>query len=157
MESFSTYLFEKNLKKTIRYWAFNPLTIGLILLIVLSYFFGWRVLGLGLIGIIWRLIRISKEEDEFMGITAHGKRGKMLTITATHFQIGDAILPFSELTDLMIYLEEYKGQPRDLLGVHHGGNNEITFKYKDQPMSFYYIINSKADFLKLEKLVEKIE
>ena len=92
-----------------------------------------------------------------MGITAHGKRGAIFTITETHFEIGETIIPFSELTDLVIYADEYAGKPRDLFGSHHGGNNEITFKYKNQKMSFYFIIKNKQDFNKVEKLIEKIE
>ena len=57
----------------------------------------------------------------------------------------------------MIYVDEYAGKPREIFGVHHGGNNEITFRYKGQPYNINYIIKNKADFQQVEKLVAKIE
>jgi hypothetical protein len=96
-------------------------------------------------------------DDKYMGITAYGERKSELIIAEEYFVIDNVKIPFSELDDLIIYVGEYLGKPREFIGVHHGGNNEITFKHKGRKFSFNYIIRNKSDFTQIENLVDKIE
>ena len=120
------------------------------------------ILGLGLtifgtIGLIVAIIQMKNYDDNYMGITAYGDRGSKFIISENGFKLDDAVLPFSELQDLVIYVDEYKGMPREIFGVHHGGNNEIKFTHNKQPYKLHYIIKNKSDFKKVEKLVDRIE
>jgi len=96
-------------------------------------------------------------DDKYMGITAYGNRGSKFIITEEHFKLDESVLPYSELNDLIIYVDEYAGMSREIFGVHHGGNNEIEFEHLGQKYELNYIIKNKSDFLALEKLVKKIE
>jgi hypothetical protein len=160
MDEFRTYVFKKSRRRARKHLLYNSSIFAAIGAIVLMYFWGILGIGFGLIGsisLIITLIQMKKHDDKYMGISTHGERGDKFFITESSLKIGDTLLPFSELSDLIIYVDEYTGMPKNLFGVHHGGNNEITFKHKGKPYSFNYIIKNKTDFLEVEKLVERIE
>ena len=117
-------------------------------------------ISIGIIGstsLIIAILTMKNYDDKYMGITAYGERKGVMIIAEEYLVIGGVKIPFSELKDLQIYVEEYAGMPREIFGVHHGGNNEITFLHKDKKYSVKYIIKNKSDFQRVEKLVDKIE
>lgn len=160
MQEYTTYVYEKSKKKATKRLFYN---LGILAaLCAVIYMFVAGILGIGLsiigaIGLIVTIIQMKNYDDKYMGITAYGDRGAKFIISETGFTMGDSVLPFAELSDLVIYVDEYAGKPRELFGMHHGGNNEITFTYKGQPYHVNYIIKNKADFQQVEKLVAKIE
>lgn len=160
MEEYTTYIFEKSKAKRRKRLFYN---LGIVAAIVgIIYMFLIGIMGIGLtitgsIALIIAIIKMKDYDDKYMGISAYGNRGTKFKITETGFTLGESELPFSELTDLVIYVDEYAGMSREIFGVHHGGNNEITFKHKNQPYKINYIIKNKGDFKKVEKLVAKIE
>ena len=157
---YTTYIFHKSRKKRLKRLLYN---LGLILLIVVVfYMFIKGILGIGLTitgaaGLIIAIIQLKNYDDKYMGITAYGDRGEKFIISETGFKLGDAFLPFSELQDLVIYVDEYAGMRREIVGVHHGGNNKIKFTHNGQLFNLNYVIKNKTDFIKVENLVEKIE
>lgn len=160
MEEYRTYVFEKSKKKTRKRFLYNLSIVAGILLIIYLTFVGVMGIGFSFIGaivLIATLIRMKIYDDKYMGITAYGNRKEKFYIREDSFLVGDTLIPYSELKDLVIYVDEYEGMPRELFGVHHGGNNEITFEHNGNKMSINYIIKSRDDFKKVEKLVEKIE
>ena len=162
MESYSTYIFKPEKERSRdsrRYSLFIFVAVAVIVAVAFStFFYGLPFLGFFItISSATALVKMKLEDDKKAGITAYGKRGAKFIITETHFEMGDALMPFEELTDLVIYVDEYAGQQKLLFGVHHGGNNEITFRYRGEAYSVNYIIKDRADFYKVEKLVEKIE
>ncbi|UII20243.1 hypothetical protein [Fulvivirga ligni] len=160
VNEYKTYLFEKSRKKVNKMLLYNFLIVLGILGIIALYAIGILGIGLTLIGAIAAIIGILKmkeRDDKYMGITAYGFRKEKFTIAYDHFKIEEVVIPFIELEDLVIYVEEYAGKPRDIFGVHHGGNNEVSFKHKGQSHSLKYIIKDKKDFKKVETLVDRIE
>lgn len=160
MEEYKTYIFEPSKKKARKRLVYNGailLAILLILYLTLIGVLGIGVTIIGAISLIAALLKMKLYDDKYMGITAYGDRGSQFIITEDSFKLGESILPFKELEGLTIYVDEYAGMPRELYGIHHGGNNEIRFKHKEQSYQLNYIINNKADFQRVEKLVETIE
>lgn len=160
MQEYTTYIFEKSKKKARKRLIYNLSILAAIGGII--YMFAIGILGIGLsvigtISLIIAILQMKNYDDKYMGITAYGDRGAKFVISETSFKLGDSALSFSELSDLVIYVDEYAGMPRELFGVHHGGNNEITFKHKGQPFNINYIIKNKSDFQKVQQLVNKIE
>jgi hypothetical protein len=92
-----------------------------------------------------------------MGISAYGERKANLTIAEEYLEIRDVRIPYSELTNLVIYVDEYLGKPREFFGIHHGGDNEISFDRNGKSVSINYVIKNKQDFERVKLLVDKIE
>ena len=160
MEEIKTYIFQKDKKRTIKRLSYNLTILLAFGGIIYMFLIGILGIGLSLIGAISltvALIKMKNYDDKYMGITAYGDRKAELIIAEDYFIIDNVKIPLSELSDLVIYVEEYAGQPRDFIGVHHGGNNEITFTHKGKKFSINYIIKDKSDFIEIEKLVDKIE
>lgn len=63
MESFTTYIFEPDIWRSVKSWMLSPLSIGLFLIFFTSLFLGWMVLGFGIFLTIWELIKISREDS----------------------------------------------------------------------------------------------
>ena len=160
MEEYKTYIFERSKKKARKRLVYNGtiiLAILVILYLTLVGILGIGVTIIGAISLIITLLKMKNYDDKYMGITAYGDRGSQFIITENSFKLGDSVLPFKELEGLTIYVDEYAGMSREVYGIHHGGNNEIKFSHKGQPYKLNYIINNKADFQRVEKLIEKIE
>ena len=160
MQEFSTYIFEPSKKKARKRLVYNGTIILAICIIIYLSIIGILGIGITIIGaisLIATLLKMKIYDDKYMGITAYGDRGARFIITENSFKLGDSILLFEELEKLIIYVDEYAGMSKDLYGVHHGGKNEIKFNYKGQQYQLNYIIKNKADFQRVEKLVEKIE
>lgn len=158
MEEFRTYIFEKSKKRDGRRFSYILLSIAAFGVIILLFVFGSLLFGIvAMISIIILVINIKYHDDKSMGITAHGERKSPIVIAHDYFVIEKVKIPFSELDDLLIYVDEYAGKPREVFGLHHGGNNEIRFRHKGKKFSFNYIIKDKSDFQKVDKLVAEIE
>lgn len=91
-----------------------------------------------------------------MGISAYGERKANLLISEDHLEIRDVKIPYSDLTDLVIYVDEYLGMPKEFFGIHHGGNNKIEFNHKGRLISINYVIKNKQDYDRVLKLVNGI-
>ena len=159
-DEFTTYIFHKSSKKQRKKLLKNTGLAVAIVGVLYITFVGYKGLSLGIIGaigLITGIIGAKLYDDKFMGITAYGDRGKQFVITETGFRLGDAVLPFAELKDLVIYVDEYAGMRKNLVSLHHGGNNEIRFTHNGQPIQLFYIIKNRADLQRVELLVEKIE
>lgn len=61
------------------------------------------------------------------------------------------------MKNFVVYIEEYLGMPKDVIGIHHGGNNLIEYEYQGKKMSFNYIIKNRHDYHRLSVLVDGIE
>lgn len=78
-------------------------------------------------------------------------------IAEQYLEIRDVRIPNSDLTNLVIYVDEYLGMPREIYGIHHGGNNKIEFDHKGRSVSINYVIKNKQDFQRVTQLVDRIE
>jgi hypothetical protein len=160
MEEFKTFIFQKDKKKARKWSMYSLLILLAIAGILYMVFIGIVGIGFSLIGSIFLIITLFKMksyDDKYMGISAYGDRKAELIIAEEYFIIDKVKIPFSELEDLLIYVDEYLGKPREFMGVHHGGNNQISFKHKGKKVSFNYIIRSKSDFIQINGIVNKIE
>lgn len=157
---YTTNLYERNKQKVLKRAMYNLGVLSFIILAIYMFLFGIMGIGLtvfGVAGAIIALIKMKEYDDKYMGITAYGDRKQRFTMTEEYFIIDEAKMMLSELENLIIYVDEYTGMRREILGVHHGGNNEITFSYKGADYKIFYIIRNKSDFGLVEKLVGTIE
>lgn len=155
---YNTYIFEES-KKKIMAERMNTLSIiGVILFCMFLWYLG--VPGIGIfasasIGIA--LFKYKEDENKKRGVRAYGSKKAKITIAEDHLIINETLIPMSELKDLIIYVDEYTGMPKQPIGTYHGGNNEITFNHKGKSFSFNYWIKDKQDYRYVEKLVNLIE
>lgn len=103
------------------------------------------------------MLGIKLYDDKYMGISAYGERRANLVIAEEYIEISDVKIPYSDLTDLVIYVDEYLGMPKEIFGIHHGGNNKIEFNYKGRLISINYVIKNKQDYHRVFHLVNRIE
>lgn len=100
---------------------------------------------------------IKLYDDKYMGITAYGERKDSILIAEEYLEVRDVRIPYAELTNLVIYVEEYLGMPKEFFGIHHGGNNKIEFDHKGRSVSINYVIKNKQDYDRVSRLVDGIE
>lgn len=155
---YETHIFEEDRKKILKdklkyIWmllgVIGAITFILIELSIFAY-------GLGITLLIY-VYHIYNDDKNDKGLSSYGQRKRRLVIEEDCFIVDDRVIPFKELKNLVIYVDEYFRQPRQYFGYYHGGNNEITFERNGDKVSFNYIIKSKKDFKNLENLVSKIE
>ena len=158
MEEFRTSIFEKTKERSRKRLMYNLAVFGGIAGIFTLYFVGFPLVGLKTaIGFSIALLAMKLYDDKYMGITAYGDRKATMVIAEDYIEIRDVKIPYSELTNLVIYIDEYLGMPKELYGIHHGGNNEISFEHKGKPVSINYVIKNKQDFDRVKILVDRIE
>lgn len=162
MEEFRTNIFEKTTAKARRRMISNLSFLGLIALVWYLYLFGFPFarVRLGLIPTVMFSIVVAGVklyDDKAKGISAYGERTGNLTLTDQYLEINDTRIPYSELTNLTIYVDEYLGMPKDIFGIHHGGNNKIEFERDGKFVSIQYVIKNKTDFDRVGRLVNRIE
>ena len=155
---YSTYIFEESKKKIIIQWLIVIGILVVILAILLLKVFWLKGIGALTIGTLgYRLFKTRSEDLKDNGINNYGQKSAIITITEEYLEIKDKRIGFNEVSDLVIYVDEYYGMPKQFFGSYHGGNNEIKFKHKGVPYSFNYLIKSKKDLEFVEVLVSKIE
>jgi len=162
LEEFRTSIFEKTKERSRKHLIYNLLIFGGIVGIWLLYFVGFPFIELkvGLktaITFSVALLGIKLYDDKYMSITAYGERKANLTIAEQYLEIGDVRIEYIELTNLVIYVDEYLGMPKEIYGIHHGGNNKIEFNHKGKSVSINYIIKNKQDYERVSLLVNGIE
>lgn len=158
MEEFRTSIFEKTKERTRKRLLYNLGIFGGIIAIWILYFIGFPLIGLKTaIGFSILLVSIKLYDDRYMGITAYGERSANLVIAEEYLEIRDVRIPYSELTNLVIYVDEYLGMPKEFFGIHHGGNNKIEFNRQGKTVTINYVIKNKQDFLRVSLLVDRIE
>ncbi len=156
--SYRTYIFEPSSKKRIKRVFYNLTLILFGGSTIFLFLGGFPLIGFtSVISIIGALYGIKIYDDKYMGITAYGDRKNKLYITPEYFEFDGSKIEFSKIENLTIFVEEYTGKPRELVGAHHGGNNEIRFNYKGTPFMWKYIIKNKEDYKYVENLVRIIE
>ena len=89
--------------------------------------------------------------------STYGERKDNLVIAEQYLEIRDDRIPYSDLTNLVIYVDEYLGMPREIYGIHHGGDNKIEFDRNGKSVSINYVIKNKQDFERVSQLVDRIE
>ncbi len=158
MEEFRTSIFEKTKEKSRKRLLYNIGIFGTIGLSWILFSIGFPFVGLKTaIGLTIVLGGMKLYDDQYMGITAYGERKANLVIGEDYLVVRDVRIPYSELTNLVIYVEEYLGMPREIFGIHHGGNNKIEFDRNGKPFSINYVIKNKQDYDRVSQLVDKIE
>jgi hypothetical protein len=162
MEEFRTSIFEKKKEKFKKRLLSNLLVIGAIVGIWLLYFIGFPGTGIGIgiktaIGFSITVLGVKLYDDKYNGITAYGERSATLVIAEQYLEIRNVRIPYTELSNLVIYVEEYLGMPKEIFGIHHGGNNLIEFSHKGMSVSINYIIKNKQDYDRVSRLVDRIE
>ena len=158
MEEFRTSIFEKNKEKSRKRAFYNIGIFAAIGGIWVLYFIGFPIIGLKTcIGFTVVMIGIKLYDDKYMGISAYGDRKANLVIAEEHLEIRDVKIPYSDLTDLVIYVDEYLGMPKEIFGIHHGGNNKIEFNHKGRLVSINYVIKNKQDYDRVLRLVNGLE
>lgn len=158
MEEFRTSIFEKTKEKSRKRLLFNIAIFGSIAGIWVLFFIGFLLVGLKTaIGFSIALLGAKLYDDKYMGISAYGDRKANLIIAEQYLVIRDISIPFSDLTNLVIYVDEYLGMPKTIYGIHHGGNNKIEFDHKGKSVSINYVIKDQKDFKRVNLLVEGIE
>ena len=136
----------------------NFVLVGSISGMWVLFFIGFPFIGLKTaIGFSIVLLGWKLYNDKYMGISAYGERKDNLVITEQYLEIRDVRIPYSELTNLVIYVDEYLGMPKEFYGIHHGGNNKIEFDRNGKSVSIHYVIKNKQDFQSVSLLVDRIE
>ena len=51
--------------------------------------------------------------------------GSLSQSVSQYLEIRDVGIPYAEFTNLVISVDEYLGMPKEIYGIHHGGNNKI--------------------------------
>lgn len=158
MEGFRTSIFEKTKEKSRKRILYNIGIFTAILAIWVLYFIGLPIIGLKTcIGFTVVMIGIKLYDDKYMGISAYGDRKANLVIAEEYLEIRDVKISYTDLTDLVIYVDEYLGMPKEIFGIHHGGNNKIEFNHKGRLVSINYVIKNKQDYDRVLRLVTGIE
>ncbi len=158
LEEFRTSIFERTKEKTRKRLMYNLGILCAIGAIWLLYFLGFPLVGLKTaITFSILMVGIKLYDDKYMGISAYGERKANLVIAEQYLEIRDVQIPYTELTNLVIYVEEYLGMPREIFGIHHGGNNKIEFDRNGKSISINYVIKNKQDYERISLLVDRIE
>jgi hypothetical protein len=158
LEEFRTSIFEKNKEKSRKRIFYNTGIFAAIGGIWILYFIGLPIIGLKTcIGFTVVMLGIKLYDDKYMGISAYGERKANLVIAEEYLEIRDVKIPYSDLTDLVIYVDEYLGMPKEIFGIHHGGNNKIEFNHKGRLVSINYVIKNKQDYDRVLRLANGIE
>ncbi|MBN8578992.1 MAG: hypothetical protein KF775_10755 [Cyclobacteriaceae bacterium] len=158
MEEFKTSIFEKSKEKNKMRIFYNLAIFGVIGLIWFLYFIDFPIVGLKTsVGFTITVLGIKIYNDKYMGISAYGERKANLVIAEQHLEINEVKILYTELTDLVIYVDEYLGKPKEIFGIHHGGNNKIEFIHKGRVVSINYVIKNKQDYDRVYRLVTGIE
>ena len=158
MDHFVTSIFEKTKERSRKRLLYNLAVFGAIAGLWVLFFIGFPLVGIKTaITISIALLAMKLYDDRYMGITAYGERKANMVITEEYMVIQDVKIPYSDLTNLIIYVDEYLGMPREFYGIHHGGNNEIAFDHNGKSVSINYVIKNKQDFEKVKLLVDRIE
>lgn len=158
LEEFRTSIFEKSKERGRKRFMYNIGIFVCIAAIWILYFIGFPLIGLKTsIGFSIVMLGIKLYDDKAMGISAYGERKDTLVIAEQYFEVRGVIIPFYELRDLVIYVDEYLGMPREIYGIHHGGNNSIHFIHNGRSVSINYVIKNKDDYERLTRLVDRIE
>ena len=158
LEEFRTNIFERTKEKSRKRLIYNLAVFGAIGGIWVLYFIGFPLVGLiTAISFSIALLGIKLYNDKYMGITAYGERKDNLVIAEQYLEIRDVRIPYSDLTNLVIYVDEYLGMPREIYGIHHGGDNKIEFDRNGKSVSINYVIKNKQDFERVSQLVDRIE
>jgi hypothetical protein len=158
MEEFRTSIFKETKEKSRNRLLRNLALGGSISGMWGLFFIGFPLIGLktaisfSVVSLSWKLYN-----DKYMGISAYGERKDTLVITEEYLHIRGVKLFYSELTNLVIYVDEYLGMPKEVFGIHHGGNNKIEFDHNGRTVSINYIIKNKQDFQRVSILVDRIE
>lgn len=158
MEQYRTSIFEKSSVKTRKAFIQSLWFFGFIPLLWILYFIGFPLVGFNTaVTFSISILGFKLYHDKYMGISAYGYRKDTLIIALDHLVLRDATIFYTDLKNLVIYVEEYLGMPKAIYGVHHGGNNKIEFEYQGRKVSLNYIIKDKLDYDYVTRLVDKIE
>lgn len=162
MEEFRTSIFEKTKAKTRRRMVSTLIFIGTLAVTWALCLFGYLGLKIslsikGAVYISAAVIAVKLYDDKAAGISAYGERKANLTITDQYLEIRETKIPYSEMSNLVIYVDEYLGKQKEFFGIHHGGNNKIEFEHRGKLVAINYVIKNKADFDRVNRLVNKIE
>jgi hypothetical protein len=158
LEEFRTSIFEKTRERSTKRLFYNLGVFGSICALWVLYFFGFPLVGLKTaVTISIALLGMKIYDDKYMGITAYGERKDTIVISEQYLEIRGIRILYSELTNLVIYVDEYLGMPKEIYGIHHGGNNSIEFDRNGKSVLINYVIKNKQDFEKVNKLVNRIE
>ncbi len=158
MEEFRTSIFEKTKEKSKKRLIYNFSIFGAIAGLWVLFFIEFPLVGLKTaITLSITILGIKLYDDKYMGISAYGERKANLVIADQYLEIRDVRIPYTDLTNLIIYVNEYLGMPREFYGIHHGGNNQIEFEHNGKLVSINYVIKNKQDFERVGKLVDRIE
>lgn len=112
------------------YWLLYTIVIfAAIGAIWVLYFIGLPIIGLKTcIGFTVVIIGIKLYNDKYMGISAYGERKANLVIAEEYLEIRDVKISYSDLTDLVIYVDEYLGM-RDF--EYDRETNKLLFLSKE--------------------------
>lgn len=162
MEEFRTSIFEKTKAKTRRRMVSTLIFIGTLAVIWALCLFGYLGLKIslsikGAVYISAAVVAAKLYDDKASGVSAYGERKANLTITDQYLEIRETKIPYSEMSNLVIYVDEYLGKQKEFFGIHHGGNNKIEFGHRGKLVAINYVIKNKADFDRVNRLVNKIE
>jgi hypothetical protein len=157
METYLTTIFEEEPEKVRRRMWYN-VGIGAA---ILGSWAAWALIPIfGLkfpIGLTIVFLGIKRYDDHASGISAYGERKGGLLITEEYLEAREIRIPYREMKDLVIYVDEYLGKPKNLIGIHHGGGNAIEFVHRNSEVSFNFVIKNRQDFERLSRLVARIE
>jgi hypothetical protein len=158
VEEFRASIFEKTKEKSRKRLLYNLGIFGTIGVIWILCLTGFPFVGFKTaIGFSIFFLGIKLYDDKYMGISAHGERKATLVVTEQYLEVREVRIPFSELTNLVIYVDEYLGMPKEIYGIHHGGNNKIEFEHKGRAVSINYVIKNKKDYDRFSLMVDRIE
>lgn len=158
MKEFRTSIFEKTKEKSRTRLLYNFGIFCAIAAIWVFYLIGLPIIGLKTcISFTIVILGIKLYDDKYMGISAYGVRKANLVIAENHLEIRNVKIPYSDLTNLVIYVNEYLGMPKEFFGIHHGGNNKIEFNHNGRLVTINYVIKNKQDYDRVFRLVDGIE
>ena len=132
-----THVFEPSRKKAMKVVLKNALLILVILAIVLvTFFFGTGLGIISTIAAIVAIVKVKQGDDKDEGIRRFGEKKAKMRLTLEHLYIKQAVIPFSEVQDLLIYADEFTGMRKDEFTNYHGGGSQISFSHKGKRYKF---------------------
>ena len=121
---YHTYVFEPSWKKAFKNRAIN-LSIVLVVAVI-SLFFSITVGLISTTVTILTIIKAKRDFDKDEGLRRFGEKKAHMQLTEEHLYIKQAVIPFSEVQDLLIYADEFTGMRKDEFTNYHGGGNQIS-------------------------------
>jgi hypothetical protein len=153
---FSSFIFKPNPKKVKEDRMSSVYMFGFIgvLVIIVAFLPGLKSLGL-LVVVSVGLIKLKLNDIEKKGYNRFGSLPYAFQLSTEHIKVGHDEFRISDLSNLEIDADDFKGGPGgDLFSSSLGTDNFISFTLRGQKHEYQFVVKNQAD-LKLVNQVAK--